>query len=130
MELQTEATLFTLPLTQVSPYSWFHDHSEEGVSLHPGVWRCVLLSTLAILETVLPITFYYSDLKLYLSDYFILERRTEIALLQEMQKRSGRVRSDPERKSLSKNQVNSSLVGGHSSCLAQVAFPRIQGAPR
>lgn len=38
---------------------------------HPGVWRCVPLPTLTILKTLLPITLYYSDLNLYLPDYFI-----------------------------------------------------------
>lgn len=59
-------------------------HSQEDVSLHPGVWRCVPLSTLTILKTFLPITFYHTDLNVYLPDYFILARRTEVPLLQEM----------------------------------------------
>lgn len=71
--LQTEATLFALLLTQVSPHSGStrKRHSQEDVPLHPGVWRCVPLPTLTILKTFLPITFYYTDLNLYLPDYFI-----------------------------------------------------------
>lgn len=48
-------------LTQVSPHSWLHQektiHRRGCVFLHPGVWRCVPLSTLVILETFSPITF-------------------------------------------------------------------------
>lgn len=92
-------------------------HSQEDVSLHPGVWRCVPLSTLTILKTFLPISFYYTDLNLYLPDYlFHLSKKngspSPPGNVEEIWK--GQERPGTE-KSYQKNQVNSSpsnLVGG------------------
>lgn len=116
MAMQTEAILFTAHVSTHTGVTTFlvprgKDRSQEDVSLTPGVWRYAPLSSLAILET-----FLHGPKAQPPS--FILERRTEAPLLQEMLERSGRVRSDPERESPIKNQVNSSLPNlarGHSS---------------
>lgn len=93
-------------------------HSQEDVSLHPGVWRWVPLSTLTILKTFLTITFYYTDfISLIISSKHEEQKSLSSRKCRRDLEGSGATRNG---KVLSKNQVNSSpsnLVGGPSFVL-------------